>query len=94
MGGLTADNSWRMLNLISNHLSEVGQATAKVIREEIDKGSESTFEFKGLVMKFVVDVIASCAFGIELNPDNDFYGIVKKATVLSVPVSVFIYFQF
>lgn len=65
-------------------VSVVGQQTAKTMSEEIRKGGESSFEFKALAMKFTVDVIASCAFGIEVNsfknPDNEFYRIATKTT--------------
>jgi cytochrome P450 family 9 len=61
---------------------DVGQQTAKTMRDDIKRGGESSFEFKALAMKFTVDVIASCAFGIEVNsfanPDNSFYKIAAK----------------
>lgn len=65
-------------------VNSVGQQTVKSMHDEINAGSESSFEFKTLAMKFTVDVIASCAFGIEVNsfknPDNDFNRIAKKST--------------
>lgn len=65
-------------------VSSVGQQTAKGMRNEIKAGSENSFDFKALATKFTVDVIASCAFGIEVNsfknPENDFHRIAKKVT--------------
>lgn len=63
-------------------VSSVGQQAAKTINEQIKKGGESSFEFKDLARKFTVDVIATCAFGIEVNsfdnPKNDFLRIAAK----------------
>lgn len=68
-------------------VTEVGQQTAKSMRDEISGGGENSFEFKELSRKFTVDVIASCAFGIEVNsfknPDNDFHRIAKKVSDFS-----------
>lgn len=65
-------------------VSIIGHQTAEGIKLEVNQGGEGTFEFKALATKFTVDVIASCAFGIEVNsfksPDNDFQRIAKKAT--------------
>lgn len=65
-------------------VTEVGQQTSKGMTDEIKHGGENSFEFKALATKFTVDVIASCAFGIEVNsfktPDNDFHRIAKKVT--------------
>lgn len=65
-------------------VSQVGMQTAKTMKDEIKSGSEDVFEFKALMTKFTVDVIASTAFGIEVNsfknPDNDFHRIAKKVT--------------
>ena len=65
-------------------VSDVGEQTAKEMRDGIIKGGESAFDFKALATKFTVDVIASCAFGIQVNsfknPENDFHRIAKKVT--------------
>lgn len=68
-------------------VSEVGQQTSIIIRDEISQNGKNAYEFKALAMKFTVDVIASCAFGIEINsfknPCNDFYKIAEKLTNLN-----------
>ena len=65
-------------------IREVGQQTAKTMSDDNKAGKENAFEFKALAMKFTVDVIVSCAFGIEVNsfknPDNEFYNIAAKIT--------------
>lgn len=65
-------------------IREVGHQTADTMSEDIKAGKESAFEFKALAMKFTVDVIASSAFGIEVNsfkdPENEFYKIATKIT--------------
>lgn len=63
-------------------VSSVGQQAAKSIKEEIKSSGDSSYEFKNLARKFTVDVIATCAFGIEVdsfkNPKNDFHRIAAK----------------
>ena len=79
-------------------VSEVGQQTAKEMRDKITKGGENAFEFKGLASKFTVDVIASCAFGIEVNsfknPENDFYRIAMKVTNLNIVRQIIVFFGY
>jgi cytochrome P450 family 9 len=65
-------------------VSTVGQQTAQTMKEDIKAGKDSAMEFKALAMRFTVDVIASCAFGIEVNsfkhPENDFYKAASTVT--------------
>lgn len=60
----------------------VGDQTARTIAKQIKEGGNNAFEFKDLSRKFTVDVIATCAFGIEVNsfqnPSNDFHRIAGK----------------
>ncbi|CAO1441593.1 unnamed protein product [Diamesa hyperborea] len=69
------------------YVSQCGQQTAISMKKEIEAGGDNVFEFKALASKFTVDVIASCAFGIEVNsftnPDNDFQRVAKKITNFS-----------
>lgn len=60
----------------------VGDQTAKTLAKQIKEGGNNAFEFKDLSRKFTVDVIATCAFGIEVNsfqnPSNDFHRMAAK----------------
>lgn len=62
----------------------VGQQFANTITDQIKKGGENSFEFRELSRKFTVDVIASCALGIEVNsfenPKNDFHEFAINMT--------------
>ena len=70
-----------------DYVSQCGHQTAISMKNEINAGGDNVFEFKALATKFTVDVIASCAFGIEVNsftnPDNDFQRIAAKITNFS-----------
>lgn len=63
-------------------VSSVGQQIAKTMKDQIKNGGENSYEFKDLARKFTVDVIATCAFGIEVNsfenPKNDFHRMAGK----------------
>ncbi|KAJ6619975.1 putative cytochrome P450 9f2 [Pseudolycoriella hygida] len=60
----------------------VSRQTADSLKHQIQQGVSKEVEFKDLAMKFTVDNIASCAFGIEVNsfrdPGNSFHTIAKK----------------
>lgn len=80
-------------------VNQVGQQTAKTMSDDIKAGKESEFEFKALAMRFTVDVIASSAFGIEVNsfknPENEFYKTASKITSLSnSPTQIVKFFGF
>lgn len=72
------------MRMMYNHVAHVGQQTAKSMSEQIKNGQNNVLDFKSLASKFTVDVIASCAFGIEVNsfknPDNEFHTIAGKLT--------------
>lgn len=61
---------------------DVSQQTAEAIKSEIPAGSERVLEIDEITFKITVDLIASCAFGIEVNsfknPDNLFQKVAKK----------------
>ena len=64
-------------------VNDVGEEAMKGMKLEVDKGS-GEFEFKALAMKFAVDIIASCAFGLEVDSfkhsENEFYTMAMKIT--------------
>lgn len=63
-------------------MNMVGQQFADTVSNQIKIGGESAFEFRELSRKFSVDVIASCALGIEVNsfenPKNEFHEFAVK----------------
>ncbi len=65
-------------------MNVVGQQFANTVTDQIKNGGESSFELRELSRKFSVDVIASCALGIEVNsfknPKNEFYEFAVKMT--------------
>ena len=72
------------MRMMFKYVAEVGKQTTGAMNDQIKAGSENIFEIKALATKFTVDVIASCAFGIEVNsfkePENDFAEIAAIAT--------------
>ena len=72
------------MRMMFDYVATIGKQTATTMKDKITAGGENVFEFKDLAGKFTVDVIASCAFGIEVNsfkdPDNDFQKIAKAVT--------------
>ncbi|CAO1442022.1 unnamed protein product [Diamesa tonsa] len=75
------------MRMMFEFMSQCGKQTAITMREQIVTGNDNVFEFRELASKFTVDVIASCAFGIEvnsfLNPKNDFQRIAQKVANFS-----------
>ena len=75
------------MRMLFNYVASIGNQTASTMKDKITAGGENVFEFKDIASKFTVDVIASCAFGIEVNsfkdPDNDFQKIAKTVTNFS-----------
>jgi cytochrome P450 family 9 len=65
-------------------VAKVGQQSADTIKDQIKAKGDNVFEFKELATRFTVDVIATSAFGIEVNsfkdPDNDFQKIAQRVT--------------
>lgn len=69
----TGSKMRKMFSLIAS----VGQKSTATIKKQIKQESSKVFELKDLTTRFTVDIIANCAFGIEVNsfenPDNGFY---------------------
>lgn len=72
------------MRLMFSLMNEVGSKVAVSIKEKINNGASNRFEFKDLARKYAIDVIATTAFGIEINsfenPNNDFLVNTSKAT--------------
>lgn len=64
------------MRMMFNYVAEIGEQSTATLKEQINAEGDHVFEFKALAAKFTVDIIASCAFGIEVNsfkePENDF----------------------
>ena len=75
------------MRMMFDYVATIGNQTASTMKDKITAGGENIFDFKALASKFTVDVIASCAFGIEVNsfkdPENDFQKIATKITDFS-----------
>ena len=72
------------MRMMYDYVADIGKQTSKTMKDQVNVGSDNVFEFKALATKFTVDVIASCAFGIEVNsfkePENDFARIAAIVT--------------
>lgn len=72
-------------------VSTVSTQTAETLKDDIRNGGENIFNFKDFASKFTCDIIASCAFGIEVNsfknPSNDFFKFAKK--IMNIETLVF-----
>lgn len=64
------------MRMMHNYVADIAKQGTATLKEQIVAGNDNVVEFKALAAKFTVDVIASCAFGIEVNsfkePENDF----------------------
>ncbi|KAG5683846.1 hypothetical protein PVAND_013109 [Polypedilum vanderplanki] len=72
------------MRLMFKLINDVGSQMSNTVLEQINKGADNKIEFKEFAQKFTIDIIASCAFGLEINsfnnPNNDFLRIARKAT--------------
>ncbi|KAG5684348.1 hypothetical protein PVAND_013583 [Polypedilum vanderplanki] len=72
------------MRLMFKLMNEVGSKMSKTVCDKINKGADNKVEFKEFSRKFTIDIIATCAFGIEVNSfenaNNDFMRIATKAT--------------
>lgn len=60
-------------------VAQVAQQGTKSIRKQIESRKNNVFEFNELAYKFTVDIIATCAFGIEVNSFNNSNNELQKA---------------
>lgn len=72
------------MRLMFGLMNEVGAKMSKTLKNKIINGASRKFEFKEFARKFSIDMIATTAFGIEINsfedPNNDFMRHTSKAT--------------
>jgi cytochrome P450 family 9 len=72
------------MRLMFSLMNEVGARMSNTLKDKINSGTSNKFEFKEFSRKFAIDVIATTAFGIEINsfedPNNDFMRHTSKAT--------------
>lgn len=85
------------MRMMYDYVAAIGKQTAETMKSQIKDGSDNVYEFKDLAKKFTVDVIATCAFGIEVNsfenPDNDFQKVADMTdfTKFSTAIKFFGY---
>lgn len=83
-----------MLNLVNKCSSSSLESLEKQVKESLD----GTFEMKELFSNFTVDIIASCAFGLDVNtfanPGNDFKKIAESTMNPPNPLKVAVKFGF
>lgn len=72
------------MRLMFTLMNDVTVRFCNTLTEKIKSSGNNRYEFKDLTRKLSVDVIATTAFGIEinsfLNPENEFYVQTSRAT--------------
>ena len=81
------------MRLMFDLLTECAKNSMKTLKEQIHESSSDALEMKELFTKFTVDIIATCAFGLEVNsfknPDNEFVKIRKVIDDFNKPQAAF-----
>lgn len=54
------------MRLMFKLMNQVGSQMSNTYRDQINKGKTNEVEFKEFSRKFTMDIIATCAFGIEV----------------------------
>ena len=49
-----------------NLMNQVGSQMTATIRDQINNGKNNEVEFKEFARNFTLDIIATCAFGLEV----------------------------
>ena len=79
------------MRLMFDLVTECGKNSTKTLKEQILRTGNNKFEMRELLCKFTVDMIATCAFGLEVNsfkdPENDFQRITSLATAFTKPIA-------
>ena len=55
------------MRLMFQLMNQVGSQMSNTFRDQINKGKNNEVEFKDFARKFTTDIIATCAFGIEVS---------------------------
>ncbi len=75
----------------------VGKQSTETLRKQIE-GAGRVLEMRDFISKFALDVIATCAFGLEVdsfkNPDNYFQKIANSAVFFYNYVISMIHFYY
>ena len=79
------------MRLMFDLVTECGRNSTKTLKEQIKKTGNIDYEMRDLFSKFTVDMIATCAFGLQVNsfkdPENDFQKITALATAFTKPLA-------
>lgn len=71
-------------------INDISRQYITTMKDETQRTGKIDFEFGELTRKFTVDVIASCAFGIEVNsfadPNNSFIDLADKVTNVKIDI--------
>lgn len=63
---------------------DVGNQSMATLKKDIN-ASGKDFEMRDFLSKYAIDVIATCAFGLQVdsfkNPDNEFQKMTKSAVI-------------
>ncbi len=81
-------------------ISHVGRQSTETLQKEIGETGK-VLEMRDFISKFALDVIATCAFGLEVdsfkNPDNYFENIARNmvcfAGQFNIQFTIFSYFS-
>ena len=77
------------MRLMHSLVATVGQQSVSSLKENIKTSGNNDFDFRELASKFTVDVIATTAYGIEVDsfkhPENEFFKITEQITNFGSP---------
>jgi cytochrome P450 len=54
------------MRLMFKLMNTVGAQMSTTVREQINNGASNKVDFKEFAQKFTMDIVATCAFGIEV----------------------------
>lgn len=55
------------MRLMFQLMNKVGSQMSDTFKDQVNKGQNNEVEFKDFARRFTVDIIATCAFGIEVS---------------------------